>query len=121
MKTIKVIDLFIKLANGEEVPKKIKYEGVIYNYEFQNTITGAYEYRTQNYNCLMNNMAERLYLTDILKSEVEIIEEDKKIIEEDKEIRKLPPYKFEGEIQKLRLAKKIDELIDVVNELKKGE
>lgn len=77
--TIKIIDLLNKITKGEEVPKKIKCDGVIYNYEFQNTITGAYEYRSLNYNCLMNNMAGHLYLTDILNSEVEIIEENKDI------------------------------------------
>ena len=91
MKTIKIIDLLNKIAKGEELPKKIKCDGVIYNYEFQNTITGAYEYRTQNYNCLMNNMAEHLYLTDILKNEVEIIDDDKWITfaEENKDIKLL--------------------------------
>ena len=29
MKTIKIIDLLNKIANGEEVPKKIKYQGDI--------------------------------------------------------------------------------------------
>ena len=79
MKTIKIIDLLNKIAKGEEVPKKIKCDGVIYNYEFKHTIIGSYEYRSQNGNCLMNNMAGYLYLTDILNYEVEIIEEDKDI------------------------------------------
>ena len=29
---MKVIDLLNKIANGEEVPKKIKYDGSIYEY-----------------------------------------------------------------------------------------
>ena len=32
MKTIKIIDLLNKIANGEEVPKKIKYENDIYKH-----------------------------------------------------------------------------------------
>ena len=29
---IKIIDLLTKIANGEEVPKKIKWENIIYAY-----------------------------------------------------------------------------------------
>ena len=29
---MKIIDLLNKIANGEEVPKKIKYKGSIYTY-----------------------------------------------------------------------------------------
>lgn len=36
MKTIKIIDLMIKIANGEEVPKKIKYYDTLYVYEDKN-------------------------------------------------------------------------------------
>lgn len=32
IKTIKIIDLLNKIANGEEVPKKIKINNVIYEY-----------------------------------------------------------------------------------------
>ena len=77
---MKIIDLLNKIAKGE-APKKIKCDGVIYNYEFQNTIIGSYEYISQNGTFLMNNMTDHLYLTDILTNEVEIIEEEKDIEE----------------------------------------
>lgn len=113
---MKVIDLLNKIAKGEEVPKKIKCDGVIYNYEFQNTITGAYEYRSQNYNCLMNNMAGHLYLTDILNHEVEVIEEDKDIEElTDDDIYFYPECEDES---KENFKNKINELIKEVNKLK---
>ena len=32
MNKIRVIDLLNKIANGEDVPKKIKYDEYIYNY-----------------------------------------------------------------------------------------
>jgi hypothetical protein len=119
---MKVIDLLNKIANGEEVPKKIKCDGVIYNYEFQNTITGAYEYRSQNYNCLMNNMAGHLYLTDILNNEVEIIEEDKEIeyLKGDYTLPVRPAKENEAFISGCLFAHedKINELVKAVNELK---
>lgn len=111
---MKVIDLLNKIAKGEEVPKKIKCDGVIYNYEFQNTITGAYEYRSQNYKCLMDNMAGHLYLTDILNSEAEIIEEEK-------EISKITKEEFERLDKRTLLeliVKNQNELIAEVNRLK---
>lgn len=141
---MKVIDLLNKIANGEKVPNKIKCAGVIYNYEFQDTVTGAYEYRSQNHICLMNNMAGHLYLTDILNSEVEIIEENK---EDDfsgiryfangncymsiaSEPPKIQDITIAKEIEKLnkkhfhkrqrQLANKINELIDEINKLNKN-
>ena len=32
MKKIKQVELLKKLLNGEEVPKKIKYENIVYTY-----------------------------------------------------------------------------------------
>ena len=67
---MKIIDLLNKIANGEEVPKKIKYCGVYYYW------TGF------NYE---NNEADDVlfwfyvYSEEHLNDEVEIIEEDKKI------------------------------------------
>ena len=36
MKKIKIIDLLIKIANNEEVPKKIKFGGVVWLYVGRN-------------------------------------------------------------------------------------
>ena len=103
---MKVIDLLNKIANGEEVPKKIKCLGIIHEYceinKFYYTEGGSSLYR------------EMFTEGNCLDDEIEIIEEDK-------EIRKLPPYKYEDEVTKLYLAQKIDELIDEINKLKKGK
>ena len=72
---MKVIDLLNKIANGEEVPKKIKYCGVYYywtgfnyeNSEADDVLFWAYIYSEKH-----------------LNDEIEIIEEDKK--DKDKEI-----------------------------------
>ena len=55
MNKIKVIDLLNKIANGEEIPEKIKYELKI------------------------NTYLHCHYVPECLNDEVEIIEEDKKI------------------------------------------
>ena len=60
---MKVIDLLNKIANGEEVPKKIKLEEFECSFEED-------EYR---------DFVNGLYLYDRLNDEIEIIEEDKPI------------------------------------------
>ena len=131
MKTIKVIDLLNKIANGE-APRTIFYMGTTYDYDkdcmdYEDVDTG-------------DLMFDDRYNTQILNDEVEIIEEEKdnfngiryfkdgncymsisseplitKEIEEDKEIEKLNKYHFHK--KQRQLANKINELIDIVNEL----
>ena len=69
---MKVIDLLNKIANGEEVPKRIKYRYHIYEYE------DGYDFVCDDLE--LPYFAEN-YCNDYedLNSEVEIIEEDKKI------------------------------------------
>ena len=75
MKRIKIIDLLCLISNGEEVPKKIKYDGVI----FENN----------GCNCYLNGEDKSLsYCVEIpmfLNDEVEILED-----EEDKDIPLIP-------------------------------
>lgn len=33
---IKIIDLLVKIANGEKIPKKVKFKGYIYEYKWSN-------------------------------------------------------------------------------------
>lgn len=75
MKTIKIIDLLNKRANGEEVPKKIKYQNIVYEYK-------DYMYCTENAN--YQDIEDYLFGKwnfNILNDEVEILEEEKKIPE----------------------------------------
>lgn len=81
MKTITIIDLFNKIANGEEVPKKIRYCMTNFKYD---TYTNEYlsiEDETNN-----GNISIFKYIfTPNLNDEVEIIEEEDEE-EEEKEI-----------------------------------
>lgn len=106
---IKIIDLLNKIANNEEVPKKIKWQGQIYEYScsnrfyYQNSWSMYRDFDTEG-NCL--------------NDEVEIIEEPKKIEKLD--------YKYVntyGNVSQHRkseepLIDKINELIDEINNLK---
>lgn len=121
---IKVIDLLNKIAKGEKVPEKIKWNDDEWVY---------YDGSSKNY---YNDYEDLFSVIDgsNLNDEVEIIEEDKEI----KKIKQyydkdLDEYVVETyinginykEIYKSRydemMIKKISELIDEVNKLKRGE
>ncbi len=102
---MKVIDLLNKIANGEEVPKKIKYD----DEEF--VFTG-YNSASKNYNNELEDLFEVLD-GSMLNDEVEIIEE-KKIPQ------KLNKQHFHK--KQRQLANKINEIIDYLDYLKsKGD
>lgn len=98
---MKIIDLLNKIANGEEVPKKIKYD---YN-EWE------YDEKAKTYycgTCTLLNKYKFLYLND----EVEIIEEEKKIPE------KINCwYNYNGTDDKELTKIMLDELKDKYNEI----
>lgn len=112
---IKVIDMLVKIANGEKVPKKIKFRHSIWEY--------CKDGNTQDYindydKCLMEFLAIN---KDGLNQDVEIIEEPKKI----EKIARCDDVKMThyGELYKptenqeiLRI--KVNELIDEINNLK---
>ena len=117
---IKIIDLLNKIANGEEVPKKIKWENIIYAYSEYDKDYLEYPFSDEEYKGLFD-MRNNI-LTQFLNDEVEIIEEDKKIEKEDL-------FKIDASMSKASLVawqkanngilkKKIDELIDEINNLK---
>ena len=113
---IKIIDLLNKIANDEEVPEKIMYDGCLYTCD---KITRTY------YDEEDNTLWES-YNFRILTDEVEIIEEDKKIekldIKQEKNIKNNWKWKCNGYIisipQKI-MADKLNELIDEINNLKR--
>ena len=75
---MKIIDLLNKIANREEVPKKIKYKNKIYE-RYQNiTTNNLYYYQVPNKNDFLIYQLEAAI--DLL-DEVEIIEEEPKKIE----------------------------------------
>ena len=108
---MKVIELLTKIANGEEVPKEIKYDTM--NYVFRH-----YDYK-EVHGELIDEQSSWLEKTDFYKlnDEVEIIEEDKKIkkLDLDKEESLKAVIKT---IQDYVLANKINEIIDYLEENK---
>ena len=110
---IKIIDLLNKIANGEEVPKKIKYEKDTYIH------IDNYCYYCEDTSLILSDRIFAEYSK--LNDEVEILEETKKI----EKIARCDSIKMThyGELYKpteneeiLRI--KINELIDEINNLK---
>lgn len=78
MKTIKIIDLLVKIAKHEKLPNAFKYDGNIY-----------YLQKDENYDvcyrCDESGIFENCFVFEILNDEIEIIEDTSK---EDKKIEK---------------------------------
>ena len=112
---IKIIDLLNKIANNEEVPKKIMFDAWLYIYDEEEKTYYDEEDRTlwQSYNF------------KILTDEVETIEEP----EEDKiqKIYHCETSLTQNEVEIFitenlnQMVDKINELIDAVNELKRDK
>ena len=119
MKTIKIIDLLIKNANGEEMPKKIKYN----IFELKRT---------------MSNNLLRMYVDEdgmffpesysglTLNDKVEILEDEKEIPEKLKDILRvddlIPPVDenmYKIWTQTIKNQNKINEILDYLET--KGE
>ena len=104
---MKVIELLNKIANGEEVPKKIKYEDDIYilldNYCYFCEETG--EILSQNISAEFSRLNE----------EVEIIEEDKKIEKLDTDELFICDNHEHIYSNFINVYNKINEIIDKIN------
>lgn len=121
---MKIIDLLVKISQGERMPKKIKYESYVWEYDkvakdyYRNDIDEEYIYLFQD-----------LFKKEtgfFINNEVEIIEENKKI----EKIKILiddinTEYVANDKGEKLSYSKsdlmfadRINELIDEVNKLK---
>lgn len=117
---IKIMDLLVKVANGEKLPEKIIYEDNVYylgeNMVDLHTYQTKYGETTRKLSLIIDN--EYLNLTD----EVEIIEEDNKI-------KKLDLPSFE-EFKNMSIEERyvvtareydaLNELIDTINKLKEN-
>ena len=110
MKKVKIIDLLNKIANDKDVPKKIKFKKEILTLD--NSKEFRYRFKSDTFLCWDWYIENRL-----LNEEAEIIED----AEEDKGIKKIDtniPCAYEIEST---LRDKLNEVIDVVNKLNKGE
>lgn len=80
---MKVIDLLNRIANGEEVPKKIRIGDKIDIFYYQDYIKSYKAYDNEYLMC------EYLCNTDRLNDEVEILNDEIEVIGKDKKIRKI--------------------------------
>ena len=123
MNKIRVIDLLNKIANNEEIPKKIKWENIIYAYSEYDKDYLEYPFRDEEYRGLFD-MRDSI-LTQFLNDEVEIIEEPKKIEKIKSNGDEFYSDYIDAWISKNKtdaycefLMNKINELIDKINNLK---
>ena len=72
-KTIKIIDLLVKIANGEEVPKKIKFRNALWIYSEENQDYLEYN---KDYSDLFGYAFCNLKTLDFINDEVEILDEE---------------------------------------------
>lgn len=110
---MKIIELLNRIADNEDIPYRIYYDGNVYEYDGE----------TQNYcrpiNCTLDFLIGE-DITALLNDKVEIIEEPKKI-------KKIPLPSFD-EFKKMSAEERyiitakeydlLDELIDEINNLK---
>ena len=101
MKTMKVIDLYVMKAKGEEVPKKIKF------LDKQYTFIKEYDKYYRD-GLPFDSFEDDWYISKILNDEIEIIEDTSK---EDKKIEKLKILQFSDLIDMPK-----EEIIQVIKE-----
>lgn len=108
---MKIIDLLVKIANGEETPKKIKWQGQIYEYSnfnrfyYQNSFSMYRDFYTKG-NCLNDEV-------EIIKKPKEIEKWNEFALED---ISKCTEEDLKGYIRVL--AETQNEIIDEINNLK---
>ena len=117
---MKIIDLLVKIANGEEVPKKFKFKNSSYNKEFY--FDGdIYKYKDYDGEYAMT---DDISIEIALNDEIEIIEE-KKIPKKLKSLNKvgsvpdLVEFTDKQQLNNHLLKNKINEIIDYLKS--KGE
>lgn len=110
MKTIKIIDLFQKMVEGKQLPQRIKIRN--HTFELDEEIENIEEMYKDGYLYWLRNQ-DRYNIT--FEDEVEIIEAEKEI---EKPIGYENFESIDDYIEHLR--SKIDELIDAVNEKRRG-
>lgn len=118
---MKVIDIMYKIANGEEVPKKIIYEDEIYTFrEDLNDYENEYpdfEEGIDKYKYLFENPYGKDY-KEFFNDSVKIIEEKIKKIKQLNNVagcKKLIELEDKQQINNHILKDKINEIIDCIN------
>lgn len=114
-KTIKVIELLNKIANGEEIPNKIKYHDIVYTYKVLTIGKGYVNFEYEPCcSWFENEIADN---KEDLNQEVEIIEEPNEIdIQGIEELLTIEDYEFDKTDGRLN-RDKINELVRAVKQL----
>lgn len=113
---MKVIELLTKIANGEKIPKKIKYQNYIYEYQHRRDTENCF-----NYMCNENGeyLSRRYFIDNILNDEVEIIEEPKEIEKLNDKLGLFGDVNTQKIINELNYTRTIiNKLRDEINDLK---
>lgn len=106
---MKIIELLTKIANGEEVPKKIKFKNTLYTLIEYGISTRLYQSIEPPYEVLEIN-------TTVLNDEIEVIEEDKKIEKIDLDWVEVFDFKEQSQQDCVKTVfYKINEIIDYIN------
>lgn len=108
---IKIIDLLIKIAK-KEAPKRIKFQNKIWDFD-----NDAQDYNDRKKYLLADYMNDYIYKSVFLNEEVEIIEEEKEIEKIGKIYDGFTDSYYDTCLE--TTIKKVDEIIDVVNKIKK--
>lgn len=118
MKTMKMIDLLVKIANREEVPEAIIYNGETYQ-----------KCRSLNGMCFYENLENSIYLLESILTSFDLLREVE-IIKEDKKIEKISLPSFD-EFKKMSAEERytvtaieydlLNNIIDKINDLKEND
>ena len=111
---IKIIDLFVKISNHKKVPKKIKYENKIWEYDV------TFNDYKRGDAWLFMQLFELRKTIEFINDYVGIVEEDKKIEYEQIETLTCNEYDFEKKTI-ISLIKNQRKLIDEINKLKEDK
>ena len=116
---IKIIDLLNKIANDEEVPKKILLNGIVFEYQGDDYLYKD-EDKKEHWLFSVGYTDKYIWLENFLKAEIEIIEEPKKIKKIKKPTQDEYLYSNGKELYEndMKVYDKINELIDEINNLK---
>ena len=114
---MKVIDLLNKIANGEEVPKKIKYKGWSFTFDRQ-----PQDYYSEVYGNLFEYLINEMRISEFINNEVEIIEPQEHKIPEKITMRAGLVgdinNKLENlDINQIAIEDKINEILDYLEEI----
>lgn len=113
---MKIIDILNKINKNEEVPEKIKFEDTIFEYSKEND---DYVHKIDEDGWINETLLFKVmnthFISDLLRTEVEVIEDNKEIIE------RLPIYpNYAYKIQDISEDRlKINELVQAVNKINK--